>query len=65
MSAIRQRIAERLLASQKTTATLTTFNEADMSMVMSLRAKYKELFKEQHHATLGLCHFSSRPASRP
>ncbi|HZT80780.1 MAG TPA: biotin/lipoyl-containing protein, partial [Gemmataceae bacterium] len=33
MSAIRQRIAERLLASQKTTATLTTFNEADLSAV--------------------------------
>jgi 2-oxoglutarate dehydrogenase E2 component (dihydrolipoamide succinyltransferase) len=57
MSAIRVRIAERLLASQKTTATLTTFNEADMSAVMSLRAKYKELFKDQHQATLGMMPF--------
>src|SRR5581483_8788180 len=31
MSAIRQRIAERLVASQKATASLTTFNEVDMS----------------------------------
>jgi 2-oxoglutarate dehydrogenase E2 component (dihydrolipoamide succinyltransferase) len=57
MSAIRQRIAERLVASQKTTATLTTFNEADMSVVMALRAKYKELFKDKHQANLGLMPF--------
>jgi 2-oxoglutarate dehydrogenase E2 component (dihydrolipoamide succinyltransferase) len=57
MSAIRQRIAERLLASQKSTATLTTFNEADMSMVIALRAKYKELFKDKHEVNLGFMPF--------
>jgi 2-oxoglutarate dehydrogenase E2 component (dihydrolipoamide succinyltransferase) len=57
MSAIRQRIAERLVASQKTTATLTTFNEADLSSVMALRAKYKELFKDKHQVNLGLMPF--------
>jgi 2-oxoglutarate dehydrogenase E2 component (dihydrolipoamide succinyltransferase) len=57
MSAIRQRIGERVVASQKSTATLTTFNEADMSAVMSLRAKYKELFKDKHHTSLGLLPF--------
>ena len=31
MSMIRRRIAERLLESQNATATLTTFNEVDMS----------------------------------
>ena len=57
MSAIRQRIAERLLASQKSTATLTTFNEADMSTVIALRAKFKELFKDKHEVNLGFMPF--------
>jgi 2-oxoglutarate dehydrogenase E2 component (dihydrolipoamide succinyltransferase) len=57
MSAIRQRIAERLVSSQKTTATLTTFNEVDMSVVVTLRAKYKDLFKDKHQANLGLMPF--------
>src|SRR4029077_1083011 len=37
--------------------TLTTFNEADMSAVMALRAKYKDLFKDKHQASLGLMPF--------
>ena len=39
MTTIRQRIAERLLAAQQNAAILTTFNEADMSAVMALRAQ--------------------------
>lgn len=57
MSAIRQRIAERLLASQKSTASLTTFNEVDMSAVMDLRARFKDKFKEQHGVGLGFMSF--------
>ncbi|HYV35772.1 MAG TPA: dihydrolipoyllysine-residue succinyltransferase [Gemmataceae bacterium] len=57
MSAIRQRIAERLLASQKNTATLTTFNEADMSAVIALRTRYKESFKDKHQVNLGFMPF--------
>ena len=57
MSAIRQRIAERLLTSQKTTASLTTFNEVDMSAVMDLRAKYKESFQKKHGVNLGFMSF--------
>jgi 2-oxoglutarate dehydrogenase E2 component (dihydrolipoamide succinyltransferase) len=57
MSAIRQRIADRLVASQKTTATLTTFNEADMSAVMDLRNRYKDRFKEKHGVGLGFMAF--------
>jgi 2-oxoglutarate dehydrogenase E2 component (dihydrolipoamide succinyltransferase) len=57
MSAIRLRIAERLLASQKQTASLTTFNEADMSAVTALRARYKEQFKEKHDVGLGFMSF--------
>jgi 2-oxoglutarate dehydrogenase E2 component (dihydrolipoamide succinyltransferase) len=57
MSAIRQRIAERLLTSQKATASLTTFNEVDMSAVMDLRSRYKDKFKEKHGVNLGFMSF--------
>ncbi len=53
MTMIRRRIAERLLESQNTTATLTTFNEADLSAVMELRAKYNERFEKKHGVKLG------------
>jgi 2-oxoglutarate dehydrogenase E2 component (dihydrolipoamide succinyltransferase) len=53
MSMIRRRIAERLLESQNTTATLTTFNEADMSAIMELRAKYNEKFEKKYGTKLG------------
>jgi len=53
MSTIRRRIAERLLESQNTTATLTTFNEVDLSAVMDMRAKYNERFEKKHGAKLG------------
>jgi 2-oxoglutarate dehydrogenase E2 component (dihydrolipoamide succinyltransferase) len=53
MSPIRKRIAARLLESQNTTATLTTFNEADMTAIQDLRAKYNEKFEKKHGAKLG------------
>ncbi|MBY0512699.1 MAG: 2-oxoglutarate dehydrogenase complex dihydrolipoyllysine-residue succinyltransferase, partial [Gemmataceae bacterium] len=53
MSPIRRRIAERLLESQNTTATLTTFNEADMTAIQELRAKYNERFEKRHGVKLG------------
>jgi len=62
MSGIRQRIAERLVESQRTTATLTTFNEADMSAVMALREKFKDRFKEKHGVGLGFMSFFVRAA---
>jgi 2-oxoglutarate dehydrogenase E2 component (dihydrolipoamide succinyltransferase) len=53
MSQVRKRIASRLLESQNSTATLTTFNEADMSAIQDLRAKYNERFEKQHGVKLG------------
>ncbi len=53
MTMIRKRIAERLLESQNTTATLTTFNEADMTAIMDLRTKYNEKFEKTHGVKLG------------
>ena len=57
MSRLRQRLAERLVEVQQTAAILTTFNEADMSRVMALRAEYKEEFKKKHQIGLGFMSF--------
>jgi 2-oxoglutarate dehydrogenase E2 component (dihydrolipoamide succinyltransferase) len=57
MTPIRARIAERLLAAQQNAAILTTFNEADMSRVMELRARYKESFQKKHGVGLGFMGF--------
>ncbi len=57
MTTIRKRIAERLVQSQQTTATLTTFNEVDMTQVMSLREKYKDKFKERYGLSVGFMGF--------
>ncbi len=57
MTTIRKRIAERLVASQQNTATLTTFNEIDMSQVVFLRSKYKDTFQKKHSVKLGFMGF--------
>jgi len=57
MSGLRQRIAQRLVEAQQTAAILTTFNEADMSRVQNLRARYKELFRTRHGVGLGFMSF--------
>lgn len=62
MSGIRQKIAQRLVEAQQTAAILTTFNEADMSRVMDLRARYKESFKEAHGIGLGFMSFFIKAA---
>ncbi|MFN7454242.1 MAG: 2-oxo acid dehydrogenase subunit E2, partial [Pseudobdellovibrionaceae bacterium] len=57
MNNIRKKIAERLVYSQQSTATLTTFNEIDMSRVMEIRNKYKDKFKERYGVSLGFMGF--------
>ncbi len=57
MSGIRQTIAKRLVEAQQTAAILTTFNEADMSRVMDLRARYKDAFQKKHGVGLGFMSF--------
>ena len=42
MSPLRRKIAAQLVMSQQTTATLTTFNECDMSEVMALRKRRRK-----------------------
>jgi 2-oxoglutarate dehydrogenase E2 component (dihydrolipoamide succinyltransferase) len=62
MSPMRKRIAERLVQSQQQTATLTTFNEIDMTAVQELRAEYKETFREKYGIKLGLRSFFVKAA---
>lgn len=57
MSTIRKRIAERLVEAQQTAAILTTFNEVDMSALLSLRGKYKEQFNKKYGVNLGFMGF--------
>ncbi len=53
MSRLRQTIARRLKEAQATAAMLTTFNEVDMSAVMTLRTLYKDGFEKRHGVRLG------------
>lgn len=57
MSKLRRVIAERLVQVQNGTASLTTFNEVDMSQVLLLREKYKELFAKTYGVRLGFMSF--------
>ena len=60
MSRLRQTIARRLKEAQNTAAMLTTFNEADMSAVMALRAKHREAFEKKHGVKLGFTSFFAK-----
>jgi 2-oxoglutarate dehydrogenase E2 component (dihydrolipoamide succinyltransferase) len=60
MSRLRKTIAQRLKDSQNTAAILTTFNEIDMTNVINLRQKYRELFEKKHGVKLGFMSFFVR-----
>lgn len=64
MSRLRQRIAERLLASQQNNAILTTFNEVNMQSVMDLRTRWKDRFAEKHGVKLGFMSFFVKAVTR-
>ena len=53
MSRLRQTIARRLKDAQNTAAMLTTFNEVDMTAIMTLRNQYKDAFEKRHGVKLG------------
>jgi len=53
MNRMRLRIAERLKESQNSAASLTTFNEIDMSKLMAFRAKYKDAVLKEDGVKLG------------
>ncbi|KAF9545658.1 2-oxoglutarate dehydrogenase complex E2 component [Mortierella hygrophila] len=53
MNRMRQTIAKRLKQSQETAASLTTFNEVDMTNLMKLRSNYKDAVLKKHNVKLG------------
>jgi 2-oxoglutarate dehydrogenase E2 component (dihydrolipoamide succinyltransferase) len=48
MTRLRRTIALRLKEAQNNAAMLTTFNEVDMSAIMTLRAEYRDAFEKKH-----------------
>jgi 2-oxoglutarate dehydrogenase E2 component (dihydrolipoamide succinyltransferase) len=57
MSPLRKRVAERLVQAQHEAASLTTFNEVDMTAIMELRARHKDSFEKAHGVKLGFMSF--------
>ncbi|KAG0287494.1 2-oxoglutarate dehydrogenase complex E2 component [Linnemannia gamsii] len=53
MNRMRQTIARRLKQSQESAASLTTFNEVDMTNLMKLRSNYKDAVLKKHNVKLG------------
>lgn len=53
MNRMRLRIAERLKSAQDTAASLTTFNEIDMTNLMDLRSTYKDAVLKKHNVKFG------------
>lgn len=60
MNRMRLRIAERLKQSQNTAASLTTFNEVDMSSIMEFRKLYKDEILKKQGVKLGFMSAFSR-----
>lgn len=60
MTRRRQTIAQRLVQAQQTAAMLTTFNEVDLSRVMDIRKRKKDVFKEQNGIGLGFMSFFTK-----
>ena len=57
MRRLRQAVARRLKEAQNTAAMLTTYNEADMSAVISMRNDYKVAFEAKYKVRLGFMSF--------
>ncbi len=62
MSRLRKTIADRLHSATQNTAMLTTFNEIDMSAILSMRGSYKEAFEKKYGVKLGFMSFFVKAA---
>jgi len=57
LSRIRKIIAANLTKTQSELVLLTTFNEADMSAIKTMRGRYKDAFQKKHGVKLGFMSF--------
>ena len=62
MTRLRARIAERMVEAQQAAAMLTTFNEVDLTKVISLRKRYRDEFEKEHGVKLGFMSFFAKAA---
>ncbi len=60
MTSLRKTVAKRLVAVKNETAMLTTFNEVDMSGIYTIRAKYKDKFKDVYGSNIGFMSFFTK-----
>lgn len=60
MSTLRMKLSERLVSVKNETAMLTTFNEVNMTPVMTIRNNYKDAFKERFGVGLGFMSFFTK-----
>lgn len=63
LTTLRLKISERLVSVKNETAMLTTFNEVNMSNIMSLRKKYNDKFKEKHGVSVGFMSLFTKAVS--
>ena len=64
LSMLRRKVAERLVVAKNETAMLTTFNEADMATIFSIRKKNKDVFSKKHGVKLGFMSFFTKAVVR-
>ncbi|MGH7951616.1 MAG: 2-oxo acid dehydrogenase subunit E2, partial [Limisphaerales bacterium] len=60
MNLLRRTVARRLVEAQHNAALLTTFNEIDMSAVISLRKEFGETFQKKNNIKLGFMSFFAK-----
>jgi len=60
MSTLRLKLAERLVSVKNETAMLTTFNEINMTALLSLKKKYNDAFKEKYGVGIGFMSFFTK-----
>ncbi|NQU31723.1 MAG: 2-oxoglutarate dehydrogenase complex dihydrolipoyllysine-residue succinyltransferase [Bacteroidetes bacterium] len=60
MSMLRKKLSQRLVSVKNETAMLTTFNEVNMTPIMSIRKKHKETFSKLHDVNLGFMSFFTK-----
>ncbi|MBI4877042.1 MAG: 2-oxo acid dehydrogenase subunit E2 [Acidobacteria bacterium] len=63
MSTMRQKIAEHMVLSQRTSAHVTTFHKVDMTRVVKVRARAKADFQARHGFSLTFLPFVARAAA--
>lgn len=62
LSKVRQTIGERMIMAKQKSAMLTTFNEVDLSQIMTMRAQHQAAFVEKFGTKLGYMSFFVKAA---